>query len=763
MKEYKNVLKVIVKRIGRFLSPVVALCLLISLLPVPSAQAINIAEQQDGGNGGIGFMAPIGDADTGAVQVRTAQDLWDIRDNLSGSYVLMNDIDLSSSGYGNFDGQWVPIGDDSAESGSNCFSGVFDGQGFAIKNLSIGTEINSYNGLFTIINGGTVKNVGLEDIKIDVSTTDSNLLAGGICGYSNYNSASVIINCYTTGVISLSSSSTNTPFDSLVAGGICGDNAGTIDYCYNLATISAYSSAFSHSYAGGICGIGGGPVVNSSNMGSITSSSVYSDSNAGGIGGVNYPDNTISNCYNTGNITAYAVFDSDPLQLDPPSASSYSGGICGNNYFDGIIDNCYNAGVISASARTAFYVGAICGINNDDAVISNCYWTAESSSIDNGVGEGEDFTTALALEDMKSTDFVALLNENKGTGAQWFFDFANVNEGYPVFIDYSVITDSTPPALSAGRINSVTTSGASVSFTSDEAGTYYYLVYAAGNTAPDSTTVKAQGTAVALGTSTANASENTVSISGLASATAYSVYVVVADVNENTSVVLTINITTTQNFSPGPVVENNTGGIVVIEESETPLDETVWINPFTDVSKEDWFYADVAYVHHNSLFNGTSSTAFSPKAYMTRGMVVTVLGRLADIDPSDYDGVSFDDVNTDMYYAPYVKWAVDLGIVNGVGGNKFAPESNVSRQDLCLILSNYADKMDIVLRQTMQSVAFVDMDEISEYAVGAVMRMASANIVNGKENGTFAPKASAERSEVAAMLHRFAVESAAQD
>ena len=125
------------------------------------------------------------------------------------------------------------------------------------------------------------------------------------------------------------------------------------------------------------------------------------------------------------------------------------------------------------------------------------------------------------------------------------------------------------------------------------------------------------------------------------------------------------------------------------------------------------------------------------------------------IDIANYSGASFDDVNTAQYYAPYVRWAAELGIVSGIGNNNYAPDANISRQDLAVILHNYAEKMGIVMPQTMQNVVFVDGDEISGYAANAVASMVRAGIISGKPGGVFDPKAEATRAEVAAMLHRF--------
>ena len=195
---------------------------------------------------------------------------------------------------------------------------------------------------------------------------------------------------------------------------------------------------------------------------------------------------------------------------------------------------------------------------------------------------------------------------------------------------------------------------------------------------------------------------------------------------------------------------------ITVNESEigTTTPEP-WANPFIDVNADDWFFEDVAYVVQNGLFNGTSANTFSPNAPMTRGMVVTVLGRLAGIDIADYSGDSFDDVDTAQWYAPYVKWAAELGIVNGVGDSSFAPEANISRQDLAVILYRYAEIMGINIQQTVQNVVFADSDDIADYAAEAIAAMVRAGVITGRPGSIFDPTGIATRAEVAAMLHRF--------
>ncbi len=105
--------------------------------------------------------------------------------------------------------------------------------------------------------------------------------------------------------------------------------------------------------------------------------------------------------------------------------------------------------------------------------------------------------------------------------------------------------DITAPTLTLTSASNIASTTAKLNFTSNEAGTYYYLVYAAADVAPDAAAIKAQGTAVAKGTAAALAAANSVSVSGLSASTAYKAYVIVEDASLNASLVATIDITTT--------------------------------------------------------------------------------------------------------------------------------------------------------------------------------------------------------------------------
>jgi hypothetical protein len=182
----------------------------------------------------------------------------------------------------------------------------------------------------------------------------------------------------------------------------------------------------------------------------------------------------------------------------------------------------------------------------------------------------------------------------------------------------------------------------------------------------------------------------------------------------------------------------------------------LWANPFADVKESDWFYGDVRFAVSGGLFSGASAAAFSPNEPMTRGMLATVLGRLENISVGDAaPGVPFTDVAAERYYAPYIAWAAENGLVSGVGDNRFAPDAVITRQDMAVILARYAEFAELQFPVTLQYAGFEDDGEIADYAKNAVQILFCGGIVNGKPGDRFDPRGGATRVEVAATLHRF--------
>ncbi|WP_270486963.1 S-layer homology domain-containing protein [Clostridium fessum] len=179
-----------------------------------------------------------------------------------------------------------------------------------------------------------------------------------------------------------------------------------------------------------------------------------------------------------------------------------------------------------------------------------------------------------------------------------------------------------------------------------------------------------------------------------------------------------------------------------------------FVPAFTDITGH-WAADNILFAASRGLLSGTSDTTFSPGTGMTRGMFVTALGRLAGINPDSYQTGKFTDVKADAYYAPYVNWAAQTGIVEGVTATTFAPDTNINREQMAVIMKNYAAKLGHDLPQTLKAVTFADNTQISSWAKDAVKSMQQAGILAGKNENKFDPKGTATRAEVATVLRRF--------
>ena len=175
---------------------------------------------------------------------------------------------------------------------------------------------------------------------------------------------------------------------------------------------------------------------------------------------------------------------------------------------------------------------------------------------------------------------------------------------------------------------------------------------------------------------------------------------------------------------------------------------------FTDIQNH-WAADNILFVASRGLLSGTSDTTFSPNTGMTRGMFVTALGRLAGINPNSYKTGKFTDVKADAYYAPYVNWAAQNGIVEGVTATTFAPDNNINREQMAVIMKNYAAKLGYTVPKPLEAVTFADNASISSWAKEAVKSMQQAGILAGKANNRFDPAGTATRAEVATVLRRF--------
>ncbi len=188
-----------------------------------------------------------------------------------------------------------------------------------------------------------------------------------------------------------------------------------------------------------------------------------------------------------------------------------------------------------------------------------------------------------------------------------------------------------------------------------------------------------------------------------------------------------------------------------------PEPEKPWVNPFKDVAADAWYYDGVKFANQNELFNGTAADTFSPDAPMTRGMLVTVLWRL-DGKTAPKAASTFADVDAKAYYADAVAWAAENGVVNGIDKTHFAPENEVTREQIAAILFRYAEKKGVDTSKRADLNAFPDANKVSAYAKDALSWANANELVKGMaENGKdyLNPTGSATRAQVATILARY--------
>ncbi|WP_053984552.1 chitobiase/beta-hexosaminidase C-terminal domain-containing protein [Niameybacter massiliensis] len=167
---------------------------------------------------------------------------------------------------------------------------------------------------------------------------------------------------------------------------------------------------------------------------------------------------------------------------------------------------------------------------------------------------------------------------------------------------------------------------------------------------------------------------------------------------------------------------------------------------------DHWAKESIDFVVARDIMGGTATDTFSPEMTMTRGMFVTVLGRLANVDEVEKNTL-FTDVQEDIYYAPYIAWANEMGIAQGIGEGLFGPDQEITREQLACMLVKYMQLMDIQVEIEQNNLAaFEDTDYISSWAKESMAILVEKNILGGS-SGKLNPKQVAKRAEVAKMIH----------
>ena len=220
-------------------------------------------------------------------------------------------------------------------------------------------------------------------------------------------------------------------------------------------------------------------------------------------------------------------------------------------------------------------------------------------------------------------------------------------------------------------------------------------------------------------------------------------------------------ITVTDRFGDAVKVTENADGTytftmpngqVTVKATFVETEEPAPAMPFTDVKEGDWFYDEVLYVYENGLMNGVGDNRFAPNSATTRGMLVTILYRLEG-EPDVTGEAGFSDVG-DTWYTDAVIWAAANDIVNGIGDNQFGPENTLTREQLVTMLYRYAQNKGYDVTASADLSGYPDAGQIQSWAQEAMTWAVAEGIVEGMD-GNLNPAGSATRAQIATILMRF--------
>ena len=210
------------------------------------------------------------------------------------------------------------------------------------------------------------------------------------------------------------------------------------------------------------------------------------------------------------------------------------------------------------------------------------------------------------------------------------------------------------------------------------------------------------------------------------------------------------------------VTENSDGtytfpmpnGQVTVTATFVQVEEPAPTEPFVDVAEGDWFYDAVVYAYQNELMDGVGGNRFAPNSETTRAQLVTILYRLEG-QPAVSGDLPFTDVESGTWYTDAILWAAQNNIVNGVNDTEFAPGDDLTRQQLVTIFYRYAESKGYDVSASADLSGYPDAGQVQDYAQPAMAWAVAENIIQGMEDGTLKPAGNASRAQIATILMRF--------
>lgn len=667
--------------------------------------------------------------------------------------VVTLDADLDLAGIA-----WIPMGDTSHD-----FVGTFDGQGHTISNLTIGTAdapiTGELAGLFGVVEG-TVKNLFLDEVSVNanvgyyvgglaayavgpienchITKLDMDAVASGVGGLIGYaTSGNSIYGCSVSGEIAVKSGCQG-------VGGFIGSMGKNAQITYSGATVAVTAPKERSTNAGGFIGRGNGErdaraiVKNCYSKGAVTGGA-YAGGFTGSMAGMD-----IQNCYATGNVTDAFV-----------GMTSFAGTNSVASYLDGVARNCYATG--TATAGTAAFLNETATARSE---VVNCYYVDTNTA----VATDYEKATAKSLEEMKTADFAATLNDNNPDNG-WIYkdgqtplcgaepaDYSAVDAALKKMpADLTVYTDETVAALNTAKANVVKgkviakQSEVNAWATAIEDAVAALKYKSADYTKVDEAIAKANTlnkndyTDFSAVEAAINAVDRTKNITEQTAVDAMATAIenAIAGLTRKSSGSSGSSTPRYEVTAPGQTA----GGTVSVSPKNAAKGSTVTI---TVTPAEGYEVGSVTAKDAKGNTIAVTDKGNGKYTFIMPGSKVsigTAFTKTPETSP-------FDDVSVDAYYFDAVKWAADKGITGGVSDNLFAPDDGCTRAHIVTFLWRAAGSPE---PKSMAS--FTDVTASAYYAK-AVAWAVENGVTNGTTATTFDPDAVCTRAQAVAFLAR---------
>ena len=608
---------------------------------------------------------------------------------------------------------WTPIANsfsDALLGGSDyrVFAGNFDGKGYTISNVSIGSEAAPLEadvfGFFGATEG-KISNLNLDAVSIHgvAKITLGYVIgpAGGLVG----SSAGSIENCHVTGLAMDMSAPSNGYAAAYWVGGLVGaldgaqlinecsvsgsitEKAGKgsiggligelgktakITYSRSNVTVNVKADSYGGADVGGFIGKGNGKtdaetvIRNCCATGDVIGGA-YAGGFAGSLFGLN-----IKNCYANGNVSQAAAAMASFVGTDAPSSLWY-----------GSVTNCFSTGSVTDSSpfRYAFAEQSSATKRSE---ITNCYFAVENLGIKNQ----NESAAAKPQEEMKTEDFAAALNNGDNSNG-WSF------------VNGQVLCGAEPADYSA--------------------------VEAAMAAIPTDLTVYTDESVAALNTA----------VDGVVRGKAF-----VSQANVNAMAQAIEDAIAALQYKGADYTKFIEAIAAFVTKVET--------SPFSDVSTSAYYYEAVKWAQEKGITGGIGNGLFGPNQPCIRAQIVTFLWRAAGSPVVNY-AMNMSDVPEGSYYTEAVRWALSEGITTGTTENTFSPDSECTRAQAVAFLFRYAASEAVTLQELVSG--FSDADSVPGYALPAMNWALAEEIVQG--NGSkLMPNDSCTRAQIVTFLFR---------